>query len=68
MHLQVGDNLHGVVQGGRIVLVPCNCLWRHVPSMIPEIKLPAFAEAFFPVDLIPERDHVLENSQRPEQG
>lgn len=53
MHLQVGDNLHGVVQGGRIVLVPCNCPYKHVPAMLPEIKLPEFAEAFFPMELYP---------------
>lgn len=53
MHLQVGDDLHGVVQKGRIVLVPCGCPWYHVPSMLPEIKLPAFATAFFPMELYP---------------
>lgn len=56
MHLQVGDNLHGIVKGNQIILVPCNCPWKHVPSMLPEIKLPEFATAFFPVELFPAEE------------
>lgn len=54
MHLQVGNDLHGIVQEGQIVLVPCECPWKHVPSMLPEIKLPEGAEKFFPIDLFPK--------------
>ena len=54
MHLQVGDDLHGIVREGRIVLVPCTCPGKNRPYYLPEIRLPAFAAAFYPVALLPE--------------
>lgn len=56
MHLQVGNDLHGIVRGNQIVLVPCNCPYKHVPSMLPEIKLPEFAASFFPMELFPKEE------------
>lgn len=51
MHLQVGNDLHGIVHGGQVVLVPCRCPGKGLPYYLPEIRLPAFAVSFFPVDL-----------------
>jgi hypothetical protein len=63
MHLQVGDNLHGVVRGNQIVLVPCTCGPPAIPSPffpdaepLPEVKLPAATAMLFPVRLYPEED------------
>jgi hypothetical protein len=53
MHLQVGDDLHGVVRGGQVVLVPCHC--HPGPCILPEIRLPAFAASFYPVTIPTER-------------
>lgn len=49
MHLKVGDDLHGIVYGGQILLVPCTCPLD--PGRMPEIKLPAPAAACCPVAL-----------------
>ena len=49
MHLQVSDDLHGIVRGGQIVLIPCDCPGKNLPYHLPEIRLPAFAASFFPV-------------------
>ena len=49
MHLQVGDDLHGIVRGDQIVLVPCTC--PPGPYILPEIRLPAFMASFYPVTL-----------------
>jgi hypothetical protein len=55
MHLQVGDDLHGIVRGEQIVLVPCTCPpGLYSPT---EVRLPAFAAAFYPVPLIPKTDN-----------
>lgn len=47
MHLQVGNDLHGVVRGAQVVLVPCRC--PPGPYRLPEIRLPEFAVSFFPI-------------------
>lgn len=47
MHLQVGDDLHGIVRNGKVVLVPCTCR-NDVPwTLSPEVKLPASAAVLF---------------------
>ena len=47
MHLRIGEDLHGVVRGGKVVLVPCHCR-NDVPwTLSPEVKLPASAAILF---------------------
>lgn len=56
MHLQVGDDLHGVVRNGQVVLVPCHCPPRTGSEPWPEVWLPAFAASFCPVTIPTERN------------
>jgi hypothetical protein len=49
MHLQVGEDLHGEVRDGKVVLVPCFC--PEGPYLLPEVRLPAQAAVLFPVAL-----------------
>jgi hypothetical protein len=49
MHLMVGDDLHGIVRRGQVVLVPCRCPGLHLPFYLPETRLPAAMAAFFPI-------------------
>jgi hypothetical protein len=46
MHLQIGDDLHGIVRNGKVVLVPRHCLSTHW-TVSPEVKLPASAAVLF---------------------
>ena len=47
MHLQIGEDLHGIVRDGKVVLVPCHCR-NDVPwTLSPEVKLPASTAVLF---------------------
>jgi hypothetical protein len=46
MHLKVGEDLHGIVRNGKVVLVPCFC--PNLPLLFcPDVQLPASAAVLF---------------------